>query len=86
MNLKVAEGNDWCFSGVNSFGFGGGNCHVLLKWNTKIKRNGGEPLDNLPRLVCASARTEETLNNILLNIESGKLDAEYTNLWHNIFR
>ncbi|KAL1110578.1 hypothetical protein AAG570_008106 [Ranatra chinensis] len=54
--------------GVNSFGFGGANGHVLLKWNEKGKVNGGMPKDDLPRLVGVSGRTEEAVDYILTYI------------------
>lgn len=52
--------------GINSFGFGGSNCHILLKSNEKEKINQGLPLDCLPRLVVVSGRTGEAVE-ILLN-------------------
>lgn len=51
--------------GVNSFGFGGANCHVLLEWNSKSKINGGLPEDDIPRLVNVSGRTNEAVVNML---------------------
>ncbi|KMQ84930.1 fatty acid synthase, partial [Lasius niger] len=33
------------YIGINSFGFGGSNAHMLLKWNTKQKVNNGAPSD-----------------------------------------
>lgn len=54
--------------GVNSFGFGGANCHVLLKSNQKEKNNQGIPEDNLPRLVVTSGRTEEAVKTILNDV------------------
>ncbi|KAJ8919478.1 hypothetical protein NQ315_002099 [Exocentrus adspersus] len=71
--------------GVNSFGFGGGNCHVLLRWNPKTKVNNGLPKDNLPRLVCLSARTEEGVTSLLDSVAE-KFDAEYIKLLHDGFR
>lgn len=52
------------YVGVNSFGFGGANCHILLKSNPKVKINSGLS-DGLPRLVAVSGRTEEAVNTIL---------------------
>jgi fatty acid synthase len=54
--------------GVNSFGFGGSNAHVLLQWNEKEKVNGGAPTDLIPRLVVASGRTEEAVDVILKDV------------------
>lgn len=53
------------YVGINSFGFGGANAHVLLKSYTKQKVNNGAPSDDLPRLVVASGRTEEAMNTLL---------------------
>lgn len=56
--------------GINSFGFGGANCHVLLKSNEKEKINQGIPKDNLPRLVMISGRTEEAVKTLLNDVSS----------------
>ncbi|KAJ8963946.1 hypothetical protein NQ314_005277 [Rhamnusium bicolor] len=71
---------------VNSFGFGGGNCHILIRWNPKEKINGGLPKDPLPRLVCVSGRTEDSITSLLDDFSNNKLDAEHVALIHNIFR
>lgn len=68
---------------VNSFGFGGGNAHALLRANPKRKINHGSPLDNLPRLIVWSGRTEDGVNTILDDFESRPLDAEYSALLHS---
>jgi fatty acid synthase len=54
--------------GVNSFGFGGANAHVLLQSYEKEKVNGGAPADLIPRLVIASGRTEEAVDVILTDV------------------
>jgi len=54
--------------GINSFGFGGANAHLLLQWNRKNKINGGAPTDMIPRLVIASGRTEEAVDTILKDV------------------
>ncbi|XP_044764314.1 fatty acid synthase-like [Coccinella septempunctata] len=71
---------------TSSFGFGGGNCHILLKWNTKVKVDGGQPKDNLPRLVCISGRTTESITSLTEDVNSRKLDAEHVQLLHEIFK
>lgn len=70
--------------GINSFGFGGGNCHVLLKWNEKRKINNGHPQDDLPRLVCVSGRIQETVNNILNDVKQF-FDVEHVKLLHSLY-
>lgn len=68
---------------VNSFGFGGGNAHALFKGSAKVKVNGGIPLDNLPRLVVWSGRTEEAVSVVLDSVAKKPLDAEYVALLQN---
>jgi len=66
----VTEKHPWngCLAGVNSFGFGGANAHILLQRNEKEKVNGGAPVDPIPRLVVASGRTEEAVDIILRDV------------------
>ncbi|XP_067206011.1 fatty acid synthase-like [Linepithema humile] len=73
------------FMGVNSFGFGGANCHILLRSNTKEKINKGAPNDNLPRLVVLSGRTEQAVESFLNEIENRPIDVEYIRLLHDIY-
>lgn len=63
----VTESTEWNggFVGINSFGFGGANSHILLKSNSKQKINNGVPNDDLPRLVIVSGCTEEAVKIIL---------------------
>mgnify|MGYP001012846955 CR=1 FL=1 len=55
-------------AGVNSFGFGGANCHVLLSSNPKLKVNNALPEDDLPRLIVTSGRTNEAVDVILSDV------------------
>lgn len=63
----ITESTAWDggYMGINSFGFGGANCHILLKSNPKEKINNGAPLDDLSRLVAVSGRTEEAVKVFL---------------------
>ncbi|XP_031358278.1 fatty acid synthase-like isoform X2 [Photinus pyralis] len=61
---------------INSFGFGGSNAHILLKRFEKRKSEG----DSLPRIVCVSGRTEQAVGEVLHDIRSRKLDAEFCGL------
>lgn len=71
---------------MNCFGFGGANSHFLLKWNDKAKKNNGQPKDNIPRLICVSARVPGGVGAILDDVKSRKLDAEYVMLLQTVFR
>ncbi|KAL6435268.1 hypothetical protein ACFW04_005371 [Cataglyphis niger] len=71
------------YIGINSFGFGGANSHILLKPNPKIKINN-EADNNLPRLVAISGRTEEAVKIILDDVQSRSIDVEYISLLHHI--
>lgn len=83
---KIPWDDDNGLVGINSFGFGGGNSHILLKWNEKTKKNANKPKDNLPRLVCCSGRTEEAVQTILDDLQSRPLDVEYVNLLNQSFK
>lgn len=76
----------WCFIGVNSFGFGGANVHVLLRRCSKLKADEGIPRDELPRLVCISGRTEDSIHSILDTFKDKALDAEFIRLLHEVFK
>lgn len=80
-DVTKLEGN---LVGINAFGFGGANAHTLLRRNIKEKINFGIPIDDLPRLVLWSGRTEETNKLMMKKLTSQPLDAEYIGLLHNI--
>ncbi|KAL2715899.1 fatty acid synthase-like [Vespula squamosa] len=72
------------YIGINSFGFGGANAHLLLKSNPKIKFNNGLPDDDLPRVVAVSGRTVEAVDTILNAIDNRPVDVEFIRLLHDI--
>nr|CAI5843926.1 unnamed protein product [Callosobruchus analis] len=74
------------YAGVSSFGFGGVNCHALMKRNPKVKVNNGLPADNIPRLVCVSGRVVEGIDELLKPFKENTLDVEYLRLLQNVFR
>ncbi|XP_011684681.1 PREDICTED: fatty acid synthase-like [Wasmannia auropunctata] len=71
------------YIGISSFGFGGANAHMLLKWNQKQKVNS-TPNDDLPRLVILSGRTKESVKLFLNDIANHQIDVEYIRLLHDI--
>lgn len=70
----VSEPTSWegGYVGINSFGFGGANCHVVLKSNAKEKINNGLPSDDLPRLVAVSGRTEEAIKTFIDDVSNDR--------------
>lgn len=70
----VTEATPWQgdYAAVNSFGFGGANCHTILKSHTKKKINGGAKTDDLPRLVVVSGRNEESVKVFLDDVSEDR--------------
>lgn len=68
--------------GLNSFGFGGANAHVIMKSNPKPKST--TPSDTIPRLAVLSARTSEGVDLLLDEIEKNKTDEEFLHLVNEI--
>lgn len=84
--LKVASKNTpWNggYVGLNSFGFGGANGHVILKSNPKPKMI--HTADPLPKLLMVSGRTESAVNTLLNKVEQAQ-DEELTALVHEIHK
>ncbi|CAH2093504.1 unnamed protein product [Euphydryas editha] len=82
----VTEKQPWGrgLSGINNFGFGGANAHILLKNVARSKVNNGLPSDDVPRLVCVSGRTYSAVSRILDDIESRTVDIDLIRLLHEI--
>ncbi|XP_036143420.1 fatty acid synthase-like, partial [Monomorium pharaonis] len=72
------------YIGLSSFGFGGSNAHVLLKWNNKQKIKNEATNDDLPKLVILSGRTEESVKLFLNDIANQPIDIEYIRLLHDV--
>lgn len=83
--MKVVDKNmEWNggIVGLNSFGFGGANAHVILKSNPKPKSIGS--IGEIPRLVACSGRTEEAVEILLNEIESNRNDEEFLGIMNEI--
>lgn len=84
--LKVVDRNTpWNggIIGLNSFGFGGANAHVILKSNPKPKVLA-PVIDSVPRLVVVSGRTPDAVELLLRDAEKNKDDEEYLGLINEI--
>lgn len=83
--MKVVDKNmkwDGGIVGLNSFGFGGANAHVILKSYPKPKTV--TPKESFPRLVICSGRTEDAIDSILNDADAHKDDEEYVGLINQI--
>ena len=63
--LTPWEGN---YGAINTASGSGNATHVILKSFKKKKKNGGQPEDDIPRLVMASGRTQEAVESILNDV------------------
>ncbi|KAF5302952.1 hypothetical protein FQA39_LY02132 [Lamprigera yunnana] len=72
----ISMPNENLIVGINNFGFGGTNCHLVIKHHPKPSATS-ETKYTKGRLVCASGRTFESLNNVLDEIESGHEGQKY---------
>ncbi|CAD6999349.1 unnamed protein product [Ceratitis capitata] len=68
--------------GLNSFGFGGANAHIILKSNPKPKTI--TPRDGPPKLVIASGRTSDAVQDLLEDAATHRDDDEYLALINGI--
>ncbi|KAF5305398.1 hypothetical protein FQR65_LT07724 [Abscondita terminalis] len=85
--LKVVTKNtDWKggLVAINGIGLASSYGHILLRANPKLKK---PPMDNLPRLLCTSTRTEQGIQEILTSLKlDGLNDLEYISLIHEAFK
>ncbi|XP_054742931.1 fatty acid synthase [Anastrepha obliqua] len=68
--------------GLNSFGFGGANAHIILKSNPKPKTI--TPRDGPPKLVISSGRTMDAVQDLLEDAATHRDDDEYLALINGI--
>lgn len=85
--LKVLDQNTPWHGGIiglNSFGFGGANAHVILKSNPKEKVLSSVA-DMTPRLIVVSGRTRDAVQILLEEADKHKGDEEYLALINEIY-
>ncbi|XP_012229663.2 fatty acid synthase [Linepithema humile] len=70
--------------GINSFGFGGANAHVVLRSNPKPKLSPVLDTELLPRLVAVSGRTQEAVHTLLDKAKEHRTDDEFLSLLHGV--
>uniref|UniRef100_A0A672M0L0 Fatty acid synthase n=1 Tax=Sinocyclocheilus grahami TaxID=75366 RepID=A0A672M0L0_SINGR len=69
--------------GINSFGFGGSNVHVILRpHDKKTLAQSAQP--SVPRLLQASGRTEEAVTSLLDNAQKHKDNPSYLSLLNDV--
>ena len=67
----VSERTSWSggYVGVNSFGFGGSNVHVLLKSQPRDAIRITHPASATPRLATFAGRTKESVETVLKELQ-----------------
>uniref|UniRef100_A0A8C2CHT2 Fatty acid synthase n=1 Tax=Cyprinus carpio TaxID=7962 RepID=A0A8C2CHT2_CYPCA len=69
--------------GINSFGFGGSNVHIILRPHDK-KTLAQSVQPSVPRLLQASGRTEEAVTALLNNAQQHKDNPSYLSLLNDV--
>lgn len=72
--------------GLNNFGFGGTNVHIILQRVTKGKEPNIITNNKIPHLVCVSGRTEDAIKTLLNDVSKKNVDQEYISLLFQIFK
>ena len=81
---KLTPWNDE-FVAINNTSIGGGCSSVILRSYKKVKKNGGQPNDKLPRLITVSGSNEEAVAAVL-NEVSKHFKRNLTNRFSIILR
>lgn len=72
-------------TGINSFGFGGANCHILLASNNKLKAPAPQLPEN-PKIIYFSGRSKEAVDTLCQDIKGRRFDPEFATLVNEIFK
>ncbi|XP_060524806.1 fatty acid synthase-like [Cylas formicarius] len=83
--LKVVTQNtEWkpTYAAVNALGLDSYYGHLLLKANSKTKT---QKMDDLPRLITASTRTEDGIKSIIEKVKTKTDDPEYFHMVQDLF-
>lgn len=64
------------YVGINSFGFGGSNVHVLLR-SYQNKKETSHSASELPRLVTYAGRTQEAVSTVLDAVMENPKDCDF---------
>ncbi|XP_025265005.1 fatty acid synthase-like [Camponotus floridanus] len=72
------------FVGINSFGAGGTNSHVILRSNSKVKISLDTVEHLLPKLVAVSGRTKEAVQVLLNKANEHRQDNEFLSLLYSV--
>jgi len=70
--------------GINSFGAGSANSHVILRSNSKVKVSLDTVEQLLPKLVAASGRTKEAVKVLLNKANEHRHDNEFLSLLYSV--
>lgn len=70
--------------GINSFGAGGANSHVILRSNSKIKISSDSVEPLLPKLIAVSGRTKEAVEILLNKANEHRQDNEFLSLLYSV--
>ncbi|XP_011866983.1 PREDICTED: fatty acid synthase-like [Vollenhovia emeryi] len=68
--------------GINAFGFGGTNAHIILRSNPKPKLSSPLNAKLLPKLVAVSGRTKQAVHTLLDKAKEHCQDDEFLSLLH----
>lgn len=72
--------------GLNNFGFGGTNVHIILQRVSKLKKPNMIQNKKIPHLVCVSARTKEGVKVLLNDVYKKNVNEEHISLLFHVFK